>query len=54
MLDNDAEPGTLDSRLDEPLPNEVTAEQARRLALRRQARENKDALAALRGLPAPR
>ena len=54
ILEHDADPGTLDTRLDEPLRYELDEAESRRLALRREARENQGALAALRGLPVPR
>lgn len=50
LMDADAEPATLDLRLDEPLPGEVTPAEKRRLELRRDAIANQDALAALRGV----
>ena len=50
MLEQDGDPGTLDARLDEPLRHELDEQEARRLELRRQARENKPALAVLGGL----
>ena len=50
MLEQDGDPATLDARLDEPLAYELDAEEARRLELRRQARENKAALSVLGGL----
>ena len=42
--------GALEERLDEPLPHEVDQAAARRLELRRQARENQEALGILGGL----
>jgi hypothetical protein len=50
LLETDSEPDTLPARLDEPLPHELDAEQARRLELQRDARENRDALNLLGGL----
>ena len=50
MLEKDGDPGTLDARLDEPLAYELDEQEARRLELRRQARENKAALNLLGGI----
>lgn len=50
MLESDTEPGTLTDRLDEPLPYEISEAEARRMELRRQARENRGALSMLGGL----
>jgi hypothetical protein len=40
----------LDGRLDEPLPHEISREEARRLELRRHARDNRAAVNLIGGL----